>query len=134
MTNPKLSALKAQLVETQLHLRKLQKEIPGAPPQLQSLFADQKKMIDDLSAYLKTKGSIEAIEQNEKKLQKLQKENQDLQTNETKMTEQLNDLQKQYDILLEQNVKAEEVNQRITREYGKANVEIRDLQERYKKT
>ena len=44
--------------------------------------------------------------------------------------EQLNDLQKQYDILLEQNVKAEEVNQRITREYGKANVEIRNLKEK----
>lgn len=39
-------------------------------------------------------------------------------------------MQKQYDILLEQNVKAEEVNQRITREYGKANVEIRDLGDR----
>ena len=34
ITNPKLSALKAQLVETQLSLRKLQKEVPGAPPQL----------------------------------------------------------------------------------------------------
>ena len=42
----------------------------------------------------------------------------------------MNDLQKQYDILLEQNVKAEEVNQRITREYGKANVEIRHLKEK----
>ena len=46
----------------------------------------------------------------------------------------MNDLQKQYDILLEQNVKAEEVNQRITREYGKANVEIRDLEERLEKS
>jgi len=29
-------------------------------------------------------------------------------------------------------VKAEEVNQRITREYGKANVEIRNLKEKMK--
>ena len=90
-------------------------------------------MIDDLSQYLKNKGSVEAIEQQEKQLQKLAVENGDLKTNEARMTEQLNDLQKQYDILLEQNVKAEEVNQRITREYGKANVEIRDLEDRLHK-
>lgn len=91
-------------------------------------------MIDDLSAYLKSKGSVEAIEQQEKQVQKLAVENVDLKANESKLTEQMNDLQKQYDILLEQNVKAEEVNQRITREYGKANVEIRDLEERLEKS
>lgn len=63
-------------------------------------------------------------------MQKLAKENEELQSNYASQQEQLNDLQKQYDILLEQNVKAEEVNQRITREYGKANVEIRSLKEK----
>ena len=82
-TNPKLTALKAQLVDTQLSLRKLP-----------TLFADQKKMIDDLSQYLKSKGSVEAIEQQDKQLQKLAVENGELKTNETRMTEQLNDLQK----------------------------------------
>ena len=73
---------------------------------------------------------MEAIELQEKQMQMLVKESEDAKQNEEKLTEQLNDMQKQYDILLEQNVKAEEVNQRITREYGKANVEIRDLDER----
>ena len=51
-------------------------------------------MIDDLSSYLKTKGGVDAIEQNEKLIQKLTKESGDLQANEAKLTEQLNDLQK----------------------------------------
>lgn len=37
-TNPKISALKAQLVEVQLNLRKLQKEQPNAPANLETLF------------------------------------------------------------------------------------------------
>ena len=59
---------------------------------------------------MKQKGSIEAIEQQEKKMQKIVKENEEMQSNYASQQEQLNDLQKQYDILLEQNVKAEEVN------------------------
>jgi len=130
ITNPKLTTLKAQLVETQVNLRKLQKESQNAPGHIQQLFQDQQKLIDDLSSYLKNKGSVEAVELQEKQMQMLVKESEDAKQNEGKLTEQLNDVQKQYDILLEQNVKAEEVNQRITREYGKANVEIRDLDER----
>lgn len=49
-------------------------------------------MIDDLSQYLKTKGSVDAVEQQEKQLQKLAKENQDLLVNDAKLQEQLNDL------------------------------------------
>ena len=43
-------------------------------------------------------------------MQKIVKENEEMQSNYASQQEQLNDLQKQYDILLEQNVKAEEVN------------------------
>lgn len=45
-TNPKVSALKAQLVEVQLNLRKLSKDSATTVPNLQILFSDQKQMID----------------------------------------------------------------------------------------
>lgn len=91
-TNPKISALKAQLVEVQLNLRKLQKEQPNAPANLETLFQEQQTMIDQLSDYLKQKGSIEAIEQQEKKMQKIVKENEEMQSNYASQQEQLNDL------------------------------------------
>ena len=91
-TNPKISALKAQLVEVQLNLRKLQKEQPNAAANLETLFQEQQTMIDQLSDYLKQKGSIEAIEQQEKKMQKIVKENEEMQSNYASQQEQLNDL------------------------------------------
>jgi chromosome segregation ATPase len=68
ITNPKLTTLKAQLVETQVNLRKLQKESQNAPGHIQHLFQDQQKLIDDLSSYLKNKGSVEAVELQEKQM------------------------------------------------------------------
>ena len=36
----------------------------------------------------------------------------------------MDELQQQYDVLIEQNVLSETLNQKLTREYGKAQVEI----------
>ena len=41
----------------------------------------------------------------------------------------MDELQQQYDVLMEQNVLAETLNQKLTREYGKAQVEISTLLE-----
>jgi hypothetical protein len=41
-----------------------------------------------------------------------------------KLKPQLEDIQTQYDVLLQQNVTAEEANQKLTREFGRAKVEL----------
>lgn len=67
---------------------------------------DQIKLVEDLNGYIKEKCGIEAVQNSEK------------------LSEQMDELQQQYDILLQQNVSAEETNQKLTREYGKSKVEI----------
>jgi hypothetical protein len=44
--------------------------------------------------------------------------------NEQVQQDQMDELQQQYDVLIEQNVLSETLNQKLTREYGKAQVEI----------
>lgn len=65
----------------------------------------------------------------EDKLKEMKQAQNQLQEAETKQKQALDELQQEYDILLQQNVLGEEQNQKLTREYGKAKVEIQTLNE-----
>ena len=81
-------------------------------------------MIGELNGYLKNKASVEAFEGLESKLHQAKQQQNTLQEGENNLKQALEELQQEYDILLTQNVLGEEQNQKLTREYGKAKVEI----------
>lgn len=102
----------------------LEKELNHNVQSLGVQFASQADMIEKLNGYLKTKASVDAFEGLESKLHQAKQQQNTLQENEQKLNLALEELQQEYDILLTQNVLAEEQNQKLTREYGKAKVEI----------
>lgn len=69
-------------------------------------------LLDQLNAYIQ-KAGMQSVDNLSKQLQEM-----------AKLKPQLEDIQTQYDVLLQQNVTAEEANQKLTREFGRAKVEL----------
>jgi hypothetical protein len=71
-------------------------------------FANQSDMIEKLNDYLKNKASIEAFEALDANLSQTKEQQAGLQASKDKLQSSLEDLQQEHDILLTENVKAEE--------------------------
>ena len=79
---------------------------------IQKQLKDNMGLLDQLNAYIQ-KAGMQSVDNLSKQLQEM-----------AKLKPQLEDIQTQYDVLLQQNVTAEEANQKLTREFGRAKVEL----------
>ena len=75
------------------------------PKSVHKQLQEQGTLIDKLTEYLNTKVSQEALESFEKTAQQLVEFKKQARTQEEKQILLLDDLQQEYDILIEQNVK-----------------------------
>ena len=133
-TNPKLQKLIAENRQLALEKQELEKELgpDDHPSALQKLLLGQRTQFEDLNEYLKTMAGLEAVESKEASIQFLKSQQAQARETYEKQKEAINDLQCEYDAVLKQSIKGEEANQRLTREYGKAKVEIRNLNDQIK--
>lgn len=128
-SNPKIAKLSSELKQMTEQKKQFENELKPQlfPKSVHKQLQEQGSLIDNLTDYLKTKVSQEALEMHEKTAQQLIELKKNARIQEEKQILLLDDLQQEYDILIEQNVKQEEETQRLTRELGKAKVENKSL-------
>lgn len=85
---------------------------------------EQCKMIDQLNDYINNKCSLQSVQQAEQLNLNLKTEKELLNIRNKEIQDQTDELQQQYDHLLDQNLKIEETAQKMTRDHGRAMVQI----------